>query len=654
MDVCAKLREGKPVRARLPYDGRIHIDRQLPFLCVYRDPVGRSDPDTERLVSGEASYLMVSDHRSQRERVGALVDRIASTMSKEFGAFLLFEIWAGSEVEEDENLNPEALRPSFKIHVDRREQDKLENVNEVLTRRLKEIGGLRRLREDGVVRKLANVEIEAGRRTTPPKMPALLSPERRRELNCFSIGLEIQPIYRNPNRGADFPFVLRRLHRGVARSLKRTFYEFTRTETTHRPRHYLALGQHAMTRAVWDVDRRLAEISNAFDFLLQLTPINITAGWNWFKKSHCQRPPLFHYRPRNFDPNLLKRRLFAIDIERVDDPTLGDLFREKREEIDRQLTMLIDRGSRNFLYGSLQLYGPVDSKLMATALEILDQSPDHAPDDITGGTVTAAKFAKRAEREIALFRKKLPAIGSRVIVTKEVAGLMVSRGNMLIGESTRVSLARLEALIQHEVGTHVLTYWNARQQKLRLLSEGLAGYDELQEGIAVLCEHLVGGLNMGRLRLLAARVAAAHCIQNGAGFVETFNHLHDDHGFEERTAYRITSRIYRSGGLTKDAVYLRGLVSILDYLAMGGDFETLLVGKMGRQHVSIVRELRLRQVVQPPALLPSFLKRAETRDRFKQLALGMTPLQLINLKRTRFKSHNPKPILRTYETGILH
>ena len=54
--VCARLNENKRVRRTLPQWGRVHIDRQLPFLVVYRRPPNHTDPGTERLVLGEASY----------------------------------------------------------------------------------------------------------------------------------------------------------------------------------------------------------------------------------------------------------------------------------------------------------------------------------------------------------------------------------------------------------------------------------------------------------------------------------------------------------------------------------------------------------------------------------------------------------------------
>ena len=59
---------------------------------------------------------------------------------------------------------------------------------------------------------------------------------------------------------------------------------------------------------------------------------------------------------------------------------------------------------------------------------------------------------------------------------------MVSRGNLLVSARSRIPASRVEALIQHEVGTHVLTYHNGRAQKLRHLYTGLAGYDACRKG----------------------------------------------------------------------------------------------------------------------------------------------------------------------------
>ena len=71
----------------------------------------------------------------------------------------------------------------------------------------------------------------------------------------------------------------------------------------------------------------------------------------------CERAPEFHYRPLAVEPGHLKRRLFDIPVDRIEDPTLAHLFCQKQDELDRKITLLTDIGSRRFLYGSLQVFG---------------------------------------------------------------------------------------------------------------------------------------------------------------------------------------------------------------------------------------------------------------------------------------------------------
>ncbi len=209
------------------------------------------------------------------------------------------------------------------------------------------------------------------------------------------------------------------------------------------------------------------------------------------------------------EPVVLKRKLYRAPVERIEDPALAMIFREKLDEIDRQITMLQDRNTNRFLPGSMQLYGPVEDDLHSLAANLLEVIPPRSREASDGGPLGSAEFARRAEEEIDFFRQSLPEIGAKVEIRPDVTGLMVSRGNLLISAESRIPASRVEALIQHEVGTHVLTYHNGKAQPLRHLYTGLAGYDALQEGLAVLSEYLVGGLSRPRLRLLAGRVVAA-------------------------------------------------------------------------------------------------------------------------------------------------
>jgi uncharacterized protein (TIGR02421 family) len=463
-------------------------------------------------------------------------------------------------------------------------------------------------------------------------MSPLLLANRARSLNCYVIGLEVAPIYQHPDTGELFPVVLQTLHRGLARALKRGFFEFTRVQTTHQPKNYKVLGRRAVVKAVWDVDRQLADISNTFDFLLQVTPINVQEAWLAFKRNRFQQTPTFHYRPLPVDPALMKRKLYEIPIERIEDPTLAYLFRRKRSELDNQLMMLFDRDTAKFVYGSLKVYGSVDDDLFQLAVSLLEKISPRSREG-AGGSVDAQTFAGRARDEIKYYQAIYPEISATVQVRDDITGLMVSQGNLLISKRIEIPASRVEALLQHEVGTHILTYFNGRAQPFHQLYTGLAGYEALQEGLAVLSEYMVGGLSRPRLRLLAGRVLAVRRLIEGASFIDTFEELTRHYGFAQRIAFIITMHVYRGGGLTKDAVYLRGLVILLNYLKRGGTLAPLFVGKITAADISLIRELQWRQVLHPAPLRPRYMDYPKTAEQLARLRDGLTVLDLI--KRSR-------------------
>jgi uncharacterized protein (TIGR02421 family) len=205
---------------------------------------------------------------------------------------------------------------------------------------------------------------------------------------------------------------------------------------------------------------------------------------------------------------------------------------------------------------------------------------------------------------------------------------MVTDGVHLVGESLRLAPERLEALIHHEVGTHVLTYVNGRAQPLAQLATGLAQYDETQEGLAVLAEYIAGGLTAARLRLLAARVLAVAAVEAGATFLETYRMLNDEHGFGRGTAFDVATRVHQSGGFTRDMIYLRGLLRLLHLLSTGTELEDLFLGKFADKHLPVLDELRQRGVLRPPPLRPRFLDLPGAGARIARLRSGLTLLDL--------------------------
>ena len=601
-EIVQSLSEDKGVRKDLAETGRLHIDRPLPFLCVYRRPTDHADKGTEHLIMGEASYLIAAGDAKFEHDLQALVENVSKTLADKFGAFLIIEVWAAG-VEEKTVGYSTGSKAKFRIFTDKTKE--LPSTIETLKEWLESL----KIRRE--------VEIVIGKGFSPPGMKPLLDEETIRKSSCLVIGLEVSPIYRDPETGEIYLSILSDLRRRFSNALQQTFFEFVQVQTPERPAHPQMLGRRLLVDAVWTADAELSALSDTFNYLMAVTPVNSAEAFEEFKSTGFESEPVFHYRLLTIDPEDLKRKLYGISFEAIEDPTIAYLLRDKRIELDRQITLIEDRNTPRFLYESLQLFPPVEDELMKLAEKILSL-PKVSLD--ASDKLNANEVEELARNEIEYYQGIYPGMAAKVEIRKDTPpGMMVSHGNLMIGHGTEISTARIKGLLQHEIGTHLITYFNGRAQPLKLLYSGLPGYEQLQEGLAVLTEYLVGELNFGRLRTLAARVIAVRRLTLGHSFAEVFNELRDDYKFAERTAFNTLMRVFRGGGLTKDAVYLRGLVEVLKYLREGGDIETLFVGKMGSEHVSIIRELQWREVLRPAPLVPRYMTFPETAKRLESI-----------------------------------
>ncbi len=606
-ELSDKLGQDHPVNCKLPGGGRLYIDRCLPQLCVARLP--KEDSDTGRLLHGQAAYLVLDS----TIEVGALLHAIVQRQSSRLGGFLIIEIWLDEQKVSDRDHYP---HPGFHVHALRHG-----NVDDVVHTLARDLGKIQ-LRKN-----VADVKVSFDSQCAPSGLNPLLDDDELALLACSLIGVEISPVHLDES-GATLPDAFRALRRGMTHALKTASYRFSRQHTPYRPRHYHELGPRALTRTVWEADRRLAEISDEFDLLLHVTPVNARECWLEFKNSRFQESPNFHYRRSRVDPALLKRELFSIPLERVGDPALEGMLTEKRDELDRQLSLLRDRNSEAFLPGSLQLFGAPDPTLVQTAKDLIARVPANEQNE--SEQLTAFQFAEIAREELAHYQQIDPALNSRVEVRDDISGILVSRGDFLIGTDARVSTRRVAATLNHEIGTHVLTYHNGKKQPLQQLHAGMAGYEELQEGLAVLAEYLSAGLSPSRLQLLAGRVIAVDSIYRGDSFLQCFHLLRQHYNFRPFTAFNLTMRVYRGGGYTKDVIYLRGLVRLLHYICGNEELDLLYCGKIALEHLDFLEELRWREVLKPLALQPRYLRDADAARRLQALRLNPTLTNMLN------------------------
>lgn len=380
--------------------------------------------------------------------------------------------------------------------------------------------------------------------------------------------------------------------------------------------------------AAWKVDYALAEIQSSFEFLTLLAPSNVDEAWEEFRSSGYERSPRFEYPELTIDPDEPRRRLSRLTLGAVEDPGLQYFLSAKREELDLELALLKARNTPAFLALSMGLFGPVQKEYLREAEDLLEElTPveDPGSDD----ELDTKEFRKLVDEEIEYYRSRDSSFSCRIEIRPNQEGFLAAGGDLLLPQEIPLEARRARALVQHEVGVHVVTHHNGTKQPLRLLASGLSTYDELQEAFGTLAEYLVGGLSPVRMRSLAARVIAARMAEEQANFIDAFRRLTRDYGFSAFIAFEIVSRVHSCGGFTRDQIYLRGLIYLLRYIRAGGELEPLYLGKVGHEEIPVIQDLRLRGVLREPPLRPRFLEMGESKDRLDAVRRGLSLRDLV-------------------------
>jgi uncharacterized protein (TIGR02421 family) len=586
-------------RRKVGATGRLHLDRKLPFLIVHRAH-GHDDGSVSlarRVALNSPAYLVWDEGPDD-----AAALELLACLAEELGApgtpllvIALDDLALAPEREGSSTLTP------FVATVAGGQSAREHRARDVL------IEAFKKIEID-----LRHPEVKSGPLRRDHWLVAALA-----GISDISdpmlVGL---PQIHRRDGGGVYPQMAHELAVACGDALLRTACAYLDDHSGRAPAHYRSLGRSAFLKAALNADAKLGRIAASFDFLLSVSPINTADALEQFVADGEKVVPSFRYRPLTVDPDAIKRRLYRLDFSRLEDPLLERLFTDKRHEIDAQLTMLATRNTPSFRPASMFLYGSVSAQLLEDARGILNLTHPRAR---RGRTVDAAEVANAARQLIGAYDRKDALFDATVQVRDDVSGLMVSGNRLLVGSSTTMRAERLDALLAHEVSTHLLTYVNGTAQGLSIFRSGLAKYEGIQEGLGVFAEWAVGGLSLVRLRLIAARVVAVDAMQRGAEFMETYRLLRRDHGFSVSGAFGIATRVHRSGGLAKDAIYLEGFRAIIDHVAAGGALAPFWLGKIALGDVPAVEELLQRGLVRAPIFIPSYLEDAGAKERIGAL-----------------------------------
>ena len=177
-------------------------------------------------------------------------------------------------------------------------------------------------------------------------------------------------------------------------------------------------------------------------------------------------------------------------------------------------------------------------------------------------------------------------------------------------------------LVQHEAFVHSLTALNGREQpQLPSLALSSPRTTATQEGLATFAEQITGSIDIERMKRISLRIEAVAMALNGADFIEVFRYFLDA-GQSDADSFTSAQRVFRgvptTGGaaFTKDAVYLRGLISVHTFFRWALRqrklrlCRLLFAGKMTLGDVQRFEPLYNAGVIVPPRWLPHWVQRA--------------------------------------------
>ena len=362
---------------------------------------------------------------------------------------------------------------------------------------------------------------------------------------------------------------------------------------------------------LYEIDKKISEIEREEDFFSFLRPTNQEEERKKFfsaLQSGRIYDPVFCYKERKTSGEKGWLRKIRSELDENDGMQL--LFAKKLDFILTQFE-LTEADDDSFGSVAVKLYGKPPAECIELARNILSETTERGytfPDE----TVTPGEMASILRDE--LERK---GIGWSVVVSDKIVPKITVSGKekkIYINSGIDYTPDEVQRLKVHEIEVHIYRGANGDIQPYGIFRGGLAGYDETEEGLAIMAEKISGCLEKDtrQMKLYAGRALSAELCMNGS-FYETFMALREI--FPDYLAYRLTERGKRGlrdtskkGGLTKGFHYISGFIKMRKYIEEGGDLSIIYVGKIGLDDVDIVGKLLAEGVLALPKYLPEFVK----------------------------------------------
>jgi uncharacterized protein (TIGR02421 family) len=359
--------------------------------------------------------------------------------------------------------------------------------------------------------------------------------------------------------------------------------------------------KHNIQPLIKTIDSQLHSLVSTIDILSAVKPLNYLQEKENFFSKNFSTAPSYHYKTTDIDPFALKRKLYNLPLENINDEDFYKLYLAVVDSYVDKIDQYKSIGSNDFLYDSLRYYGEPSEKDIHNAQFILHLpvNPKDTADNIIDAQGIVDILTKMVDEENYTWHMKLDET--------MVANALVSGTNVRINSNAKLYETDARALAHHELGVHLATSLNANKQPLRILSLGCPLNTMTQEGLAILSEYLSGNLTLQRLKTLALRVIAVKSMIKDKNFRTTFLILKETYQVTDDQAYTITARVYRGGGYTKDHLYLKGFSLILNAYQHEKNFIHLLAGKTSLEFLPLITRLIDKELlIAPHFITPAF------------------------------------------------
>lgn len=418
--------------------------------------------------------------------------------------------------------------------------------------------------------------------------------------NVLVLATEIKKVYCNENTGEDYPEVITKITQSFKEAIINNAQYFIENETSWSSKIPSLLLDKKEDKALLKVDSELFKLLKNFELLANVNPYNTTQEQRRFEKSKFTVTPIFKYSPIKTHPFELKQQLGALPTDQISDVSVRKMYENVIESYFDKIDLLSSINTEKFLFNSLRYFGrPSKMDLLNSNyllhLPAIPSEPKRTPSI----TVNDA---------IGLFKEGMDNYGIKCKIelsNKVISQVMVlnSKKSILIRPDAKFTEKEVKALVEHEIGVHMVTTQNSNNQKLKIFNLGLPRNTKTQEGLAILSEYLSGSITLKRLKKLAMRVIITDMMCNGADFIECFNYLKQDLNVDSDDAFTVVTRVFRGGGFTKDYLYLSGFVEILKLWKSNRSLTPLLVGKTSLDFYDIIEEMINRDMIQKPTYI---------------------------------------------------